>query len=1200
MVIPPQLAGVHVCNSRSAKQQQRQGRKMEPVQLTNDLQNLVDQNIISKEQAKNMMKDTHNTNSNTNSIDRNNANNANFNTAINDSRTIESGSDNKNANDATRHLSSSMTLDDKINSLLSGGSGPTATTGDTTAAATTTMAQKTSMTTDSKLAPVRVIKPANEFSSVNTNMETNVVTKKELNISSKTHLKRPSPPTSSSDSLTIQTNTSSMDLSREKELQILLNDGKKENNRSRTESTGKIMYLQTKATKLQRQRPSSTGHEDSEKKHTYPNHRQTKSELPGFSSNNTTNDFSIAYDEIISSMQKQKQNTDDNLPFNNFKSTTTDSRNSNSSSGRNSKSPNMQHGSNKSSKPTHERQSSSPSRNAAASKLLVKKERDIEIVKGVFLCSGVEKSWISRRLQRAFDQWIMYANHLRNRELSDRITVSRKQEEELHGASLRKITQEFVRVSEKISNFDRMEKHLRHQNRSLNTTVSTLREKMAKMEEDNKLLKDKLGNTKKNLEQIIASQRETAYSTVNNDGNIRGRRNDDVLVNSVIDVMEDSLRVLDIEKNKSNRNKVGNINDTMQSSSVKNRNNKRPRIRSPINSNSSSYEQPQQWNNNLSRNSRKEQEEVEENNVMEKPNSAHGGSDKIGITMEELETIQMKMQNHCRKNNVLISRVFTENEKKFGKDIGAFVETLDAIGLSLNILEGFELVGILKILDSKNDGIVNVNQFVQFLTMESDGGSNNFAVGHNGDNGSYQNNDYENGVGYSSVVQNGDKMANRGDNSEAPRQKQQHVLLDRSIYNTRKSQIINDYFYKNRRAFFNLYKNFANTNSSTPWIDFDRWMDFSKSCGLVTGNLSRRQVETLFEQSSEGTMRGRINFQTFLQLLVGCATTMTGPYQYVEERLAFLFKRFGECGHNIPNGNMVLTRVLQTKAVETSPWNTPMLSGNADRNNLIESMEDKLGSPAMEYDAMPFQQQQQQHSSSFNNTDRHGGSNVYNMKSPSFVAYDTASSSSRSHNSPLFDKAPIEELGVRDISNLKAKLNAVAKVSSSSTFRKFLMAHPSPSLSYTRFTRLIRESLRKNGYPFSGNEAAYLLRAVDPQGDGIIFGKRLKQFLGIVVSPRQPQWGSPSGQISNTNNKSGSSNRNMYSTKNSNENSGVGKHTLQTRPLQHSSRVSRQRQQQQRGDRRYNHTNSRQVMENNKKINDIRMLLEQTLGGNKQ
>ncbi len=1091
-------------NSRGAKQQQRQGRKMEPVQLTNDLQKLVDQNIISKEQAKNMMKDNQNANNNTYSTDRNNANNANVNTAINESRTIESGSNNKNAIDATRHLSSSMTLDDKINSLLSSGSGPTATADDTTAAATTTMAPKTSMAMDSKIAPITVIKRAGEFSSANTNMETRVVKNKTLNISSKTHLKRPSSATSLSDSLTIQTNTRSMDLTKEKELQMLINGGKKEDNRLRTESTEKLKYLQTQATKLQRQRPSSTGHEDSEKKHSYPNHRQTRSELPGFSSSNTTNDSSIAYDEIFSSLQKQKQkkNTDGNLPFNNFKSKTIDSRNSNSSSGRNSKSPNiMQHGSNKSSKPTHERQSSSLSRNAAASKLLLKKERDIKTVKGVFLCTGVEKSWISRRLQRAFDQWIMYANHLRNRELSDRITVSRKQEEELHGASLRKITQEFVRVSEKISNYDRMEKQLRHQNRSLNTTVSTLREKMAKMEEDNKLLKDKLGNTEKDLEQVIASQRETVYTAVNSNGNIRGRHNDDVLVNSVIDVMEDSLRVLDIEKNKSNRNKVGNNTDTMQSFSVKNRNNKRPRIRSPINSNISSHEQSQQWNNNLSPNSRKEQEEGEEKKVTEKSNSAHGGSDEMGITMEELETIQIKMQNHCRKNNILISRVFTENEKQFGKDIGAFVETLDAIGLSLNLLEGFELVGMLKILDSKNDGIVNVNQFVQFLTMEPDGGSNNAAVGHNGDNGSYRNNDYDNGIDSSSVAQNGGERTNPGGSSKTPRQKQQRLLLDRSIYNTRKSQIINDYFYRNRRAFFNLYKNFANTNSSTPWIDFDRWMDFSKSCGLVTGNLSRRQIEMLFKQSSEVTMRGRINFQMFLQLLVGCATTMTGPYQYVEERLAFLFKRFGECGHNIPNGNMLLTRVLQTKAAETSPWNTPMLSGHAGRNNPIESMEDKLGSPAMEYD-MPFQQQQQQRPSPFNSPDQHGALNVNVMKSTSFVAYDTAGSSSRSNNSPLFDKAPIEELGVRDISNLKAKLNAVAKVSSSSTFRKFLMVHPSPSLSYTRFTRLIRESLRKNGYSFSGNEAAYLLRAVDPQGDGIIFGKRLKQFLGIAVSPR--------------------------------------------------------------------------------------------------
>ena len=125
----------------------------------------------------------------------------------------------------------------------------------------------------------------------------------------------------------------------------------------------------------------------------------------------------------------------------------------------------------------------------------------------------------------------------------------------------------------------------------------------------------------------------------------------------------------------------------------------------------------------------------------------------------------------------------------------------------------------------------------------------------------------------------------------------------------------------------------------------------------------------------------------------------------------------------------------------------------------------------------------------------------------------------------LYLETPIEELGVRDISTLKAKLNTVAKLSAS-TFRKFLLVQPSPSLSYTRFTRLIRESLRKNGYTFSGNEAAYLLRVVDPQGDGIIFGDSLKKFLGIAISPRQPQWGSPSAQLTNINKSF--SNRDTY------------------------------------------------------------------------
>ena len=135
-----------------------------------------------------------------------------------------------------------MTLDDKINSLLSSGSGPTATADDTTAAATTTMAPKTSMAMDSKIAPITVIKRAGEFSSANTNMETRVVKNKALNISSKTHLKRPSSATSLSDSLTIQTNTRSMDLTKEKELQMLINGGKKEDNRLRTESTEKLKY----------------------------------------------------------------------------------------------------------------------------------------------------------------------------------------------------------------------------------------------------------------------------------------------------------------------------------------------------------------------------------------------------------------------------------------------------------------------------------------------------------------------------------------------------------------------------------------------------------------------------------------------------------------------------------------------------------------------------------------------------------------------------------------------------------------------------------------------------------------------------------------------------------------------------------------------------------------------------------------------
>ena len=184
--------------------------------------------------------------------------------------------------------------------------------------------------------------------------------------------------------------------------------------------------------------------------------------------------------------------------------------------------------------------------------------------------------------------------------------------------------------------------------------------------------------------------------------------------------MEDSLRVLDVDKNKNSRGNNTSGNDMMQTADVKNRNNKRPGT-IIINFN---VQQQQQYSNRPSSNSRKEEEEEgqeEKGEIIEKSNS---NNEQVGITMEELENIQLKMQNHCRKNNIVIDLVFTDNEKQSGKDIVAFVETLETIGLSLNILEGFELVGLLKILDSNNNETINVHQFVQFLSMVPDEGNN--------------------------------------------------------------------------------------------------------------------------------------------------------------------------------------------------------------------------------------------------------------------------------------------------------------------------------------------------------------------------------------------------------------------------------------------------------------------------------------------
>ena len=263
----------------------------------------------------------------------------------------------------------------------------------------------------------------------------------------------------------------------------------------------------------------------------------------------------------------------------------------------------------------------------------------------------------------------------------------------------------------------------------------------------------------------------------------------------------------------------------------------------------------------------------------------------VGLTMEQLEHIQIKMQIYCRQQNINMKYVFTDEEEQAGKDIAAFIEALDTIGLGLGVLEGFEMVGLLKLLDTKNDGVINVAQFISFLMMESENVVEE-------DNFSY-----------------GTKKANLPATKTTQRKKLHDNLLDNNVYNTKKAQIVNNYFQQHRRAFYNLYKSFANTNSAQPWIDYSRWINFSRNCGLITGHLSRRQIESLFKDTSATAASGRINFQVFLELLVMCSETMTGPYPYVEERLAFLFNRFGERGHAVPGANVLLSRVLQTKAI---------------------------------------------------------------------------------------------------------------------------------------------------------------------------------------------------------------------------------------------------------------------------------------------
>ena len=58
----------------------------------------------------------------------------------------------------------------------------------------------------------------------------------------------------------------------------------------------------------------------------------------------------------------------------------------------------------------------------------------------------------------------------------------------------------------------------------------------------------------------------------------------------------------------------------------------------------------------------------------------------VGLTMEQLENIQLKMQSYCIQQNINLEYVFTDEEEQTEKDIAAFIETLDTIGLGLGVL----------------------------------------------------------------------------------------------------------------------------------------------------------------------------------------------------------------------------------------------------------------------------------------------------------------------------------------------------------------------------------------------------------------------------------------------------------------------------------------------------------------------------------
>ena len=677
-------------------------------------------------------------------------------------------------------------------------------------------------------------------------------------------------------------------------------------------------------------------------------------------------------------------------------------------------------------------------------------QRQLELLQGLLQCSGVEKAWTARRVQRAYDQWVMFTNGRIAREVADRISSSRKHEEELHGASLRKITQEFILVSEKMSGFDRTEKMLKAKNKSLETQVSSLQEEMDRLKSENTSLQ----------KTVETSLSDTASRNARGIGlkDYTGAENgSNVLLDSCMDAMEDSLLalaspgIIGSKKEKlvsPGRNGAANEARTMDTTLPKRR-------QSTAESSFRKYTGKAYITNGPKQDKKTA------------PRTASTGRSKAILTMNELMSIQNRLSSAITQRRIQIEQCFTHESITQGQPLADFVQILLNLGLGLDILDGRELAGLLNMLDTNNTDMINVEQFLQFLDLEpSVSKETNF-----------------------SVVDQPQGFANLANPAHVKPIGSSHQRSGSLLFsmNSKKSQLINDFFQSRRHAFVSIFKNFANTNSHSPWMDFARWVDFCRHAGVITGFLSRRQVENVFRQISQPLPKSRISFKLFMKAIVDCAESMSGPYSRIEDRIAWLFKRFSENGQRIPGASMFLDRVLESKET-SSPWAKP---GVASKWQDKESTFEGLGAPADISMAPPN-----------TSVDRPGG-----IEAPSRSTI-TGPTNTPKLSRGAYVTASSDDLSFRDVASLRSALTVVVKDTSAKLLRHFLTMSPSQALSYTRFTRLIRESLRQCGHALSGGEAAYLLRTVDPHGDGIIYGDDLKKFLGLNIVGGHA-WGSP-------------------------------------------------------------------------------------------